>query len=94
MHVLALIRNSYLRYECKKLSFIPRTDLKYDRGTREYFKGCEGNNGCFYTYVLQHCICDREIFNINLYKIVIIDSIFYEYLIKVVWEPRRLATYF
>jgi hypothetical protein len=41
--------NSYLRYKCKKLSFIPRTGLKYDRGTREYFKRCECNKGTFYT---------------------------------------------
>jgi hypothetical protein len=27
-------KNSYLRYKCKKLSFIARTGLKYDRGTR------------------------------------------------------------
>jgi hypothetical protein len=53
--------NSYLRYKCKKLSFIARKGLKYDRGTREYFKGCECNKGTFYTYVLQHFIHDREI---------------------------------
>jgi hypothetical protein len=35
-----VLGNSYLRYKCKKLSFIARTGLKYDRGTREYFKGC------------------------------------------------------
>jgi hypothetical protein len=63
---------------CKKLFFIARTGLKYDRGTREYFKGCECNEGTFYTYVLQHFIYDRTGFNINLYKIIIIDSIFYE----------------
>jgi hypothetical protein len=65
--------NSYLRYKCKKLSFIGRTGLKYDRGTREYFKRCECNKGTFYTYVLQHFIYDRLIitgFNINLYKII------------------------
>jgi diadenosine tetraphosphatase ApaH/serine/threonine PP2A family protein phosphatase len=45
--------NSYLRYKCKKLSFIARTGLKYDRGTREYFKRCECNKGTFYTYVLE-----------------------------------------
>jgi hypothetical protein len=56
--VLSLI-NSYLRYKCKKLSFIAQTGLKYDRGTREYFKGCECNKGTFYTYVLQHFIFDR-----------------------------------
>jgi hypothetical protein len=49
MLFLAWVRNSYLRYECKKLSFIARKDLKYDRGTREYLKGCEGNKGSFYT---------------------------------------------
>jgi hypothetical protein len=38
-----------------------RTGLKYDRGTREYFKRCECNKGTFYTYVLQHFIYDREI---------------------------------
>jgi hypothetical protein len=27
--------NSYLRDKCKKLSFIARTGLKYDRGTRD-----------------------------------------------------------
>jgi hypothetical protein len=27
--------NSYLRYKCKKLSFIARTGLKYDRGMYE-----------------------------------------------------------
>jgi hypothetical protein len=67
------IFNSYLRYKCKKLSFIARTGLKYDRGTREYFKRCECNKGTFYTYVLQHFIYDRLIitgFNINLYKII------------------------
>jgi hypothetical protein len=53
--------NSYLRYKCKKLSFIARTGLKYDRGTREYFKGCECNKETFYTYVLQHFIYDRII---------------------------------
>jgi hypothetical protein len=52
---------TYLRYKCKKLSFIARTGLKYDRGTREYFKRCECNKGTFYTYVLQHFIYDREI---------------------------------
>jgi hypothetical protein len=36
--------NSYFRYKCRKLSFIVRTCLKYDRGTREYFKGCECNS--------------------------------------------------
>jgi hypothetical protein len=30
---LILIHNSYLRYKCKKLSFIARTGLKHDRGT-------------------------------------------------------------
>jgi hypothetical protein len=46
-----IIRKSKLplRYKCKKLSFIARTGLKYERGTREYFKGCECNNGTFYT---------------------------------------------
>jgi hypothetical protein len=29
-------RYSYLRYKCKKLSFIARTGLKYDRGTSKY----------------------------------------------------------
>jgi hypothetical protein len=53
--------NSYLRYKCKKLSFIARTGLKYDRGTREYFKGCECNKETFYTYALQHFIYDRII---------------------------------
>jgi hypothetical protein len=57
----AKAHNSYLRYKCKKLSFIARTGLKYDRGTREYFKRCECNKGTFYTYVLQHFIYDREI---------------------------------
>jgi hypothetical protein len=38
--------NSYLRYKCKKLSFIKR---------------CECTKGTFYTYVLQHFIYDREI---------------------------------
>jgi hypothetical protein len=37
------VKNSYLRYKCKKLSFIARTGLKYDRGTREYFKRCESH---------------------------------------------------
>jgi hypothetical protein len=77
-----IIIDSYLRYKCKKLYFIARTGLKYDRGTRGYFKGCECNKGTFYTYVLQHFIYDREIiapvFNINLYKIIIVDLIFYE----------------
>jgi hypothetical protein len=59
--------NSYLRYKCKKLSFIARTGLKYDRGTREYFKECECNKGTFYTYVLQHFIYDH-----NLLLLVII----------------------
>jgi hypothetical protein len=40
--------NSYLRYKCKKLYFIARTGLKYDRGTRGYFKGCECNKGVTY----------------------------------------------
>jgi hypothetical protein len=56
-----MVANSYLRYKCKKLSFIARTGLKYDRGTREYFKRCECNKGTFYTHVLQHFIYDREI---------------------------------
>jgi hypothetical protein len=47
---------SYLRYKCKKLSFIARMVLKYERGTSEYFKGCECNKGSFYTYVLQHFV--------------------------------------
>jgi hypothetical protein len=55
-----LLNNSYLRYKCKKLSFIARTGLKYDRGTREYFKECECNKGTFYTYVLQHFIYDHN----------------------------------
>jgi hypothetical protein len=42
---------SYLRYKSKKLSFIARTGLKYDLGTREYFKGCECHKGTFYTYL-------------------------------------------
>jgi hypothetical protein len=61
------LNNSYLRYKCKKLSFIARTGLKYDRGTREYFKECECNKGTFYTYVLQHFIYDH-----NLLLLVII----------------------
>ncbi|CAH1380035.1 unnamed protein product, partial [Tenebrio molitor] len=32
-----------------------RTGLKYDRGTREYFKECECNKGTFYT---NYFICD------------------------------------
>jgi hypothetical protein len=52
---------NYILSKCKKLSFIARTGLKYDRGTREYFKGCEYNKATFYTYVLQHFIYDREI---------------------------------
>jgi hypothetical protein len=52
---------SYLRYKCKKLSFIARTGLKYDRGTREYFKECECSKGTFYTYVLQHFIYDHNL---------------------------------
>jgi hypothetical protein len=47
--------------KCKKLSFIARKGLKYDRVPREYFKGCECNKGIFYTYVLQHFIYDCEI---------------------------------
>jgi hypothetical protein len=53
--------NLIARYKCKKLFFIAGKGLKYDRGTREYFKGCECNKGTFYTYVLQHFIYDREI---------------------------------
>jgi hypothetical protein len=45
-------KNSYLRYKCKKLSFIARTGLN--------FKRCECNKGTFYTYVL-HFIYDLEI---------------------------------
>jgi hypothetical protein len=40
--------NSYLRYKCKKLHFIAQTGLKFDRGTREYFKGCECNKKVTY----------------------------------------------
>jgi hypothetical protein len=54
-------KNTYLRYKCKKLSFIARTGLKYERGRSEYFKGRECNKGTFYTYVLQHFIYDGEI---------------------------------
>jgi hypothetical protein len=61
--------NSYLRYKCKKLSFIARTGLKYDRGTREYFKECECNKGTFYTYVLQHFIYDHKPFTFSNYFI-------------------------
>jgi hypothetical protein len=57
----AIVDNSDLRYKCKKLSFIARTGLKYDRGTREYFKECECNKGTFYTYVLQHFIYDHNL---------------------------------
>jgi hypothetical protein len=55
------VRNSNLRYRCKKLSFIARTGLEHERGTSEYFKGCECNKGTFYTYVLQHFIYDCDI---------------------------------
>jgi hypothetical protein len=49
--------------KCRKLSFIARTGLKYDRGMREYFKGCECNKGTFYTDVLQHFIYDQYFIN-------------------------------
>jgi hypothetical protein len=45
---ITICKNSYLRYKCKNLSFIARTGLKYDRGTREYFKRCECNNSILY----------------------------------------------
>jgi hypothetical protein len=47
--ITSVLITNYLIYKCKKLSFIARTVLKYDRGTREYFKGCECNKGTFYT---------------------------------------------
>jgi hypothetical protein len=46
---------------CKKISFIVRTGFKYERGTKECFKGCERNKGTFYTYVLQHFIYDHNV---------------------------------
>jgi hypothetical protein len=45
----------------KSYHLFARTGLKYERGTSEYFKGCECNKGTFYTYVLQHFIYDCEI---------------------------------
>jgi hypothetical protein len=54
-----------LRYKCKKLSFIARTGLKYERGMSGYFKGYECNKGTFYTYVLQHFIYDYSVNLLN-----------------------------
>jgi hypothetical protein len=71
----------YFIYKCKKLSFIAGTGLKYDRGTREYFKGVSATKELFtrMSYdILSTIVRSSHRFQHNLYKIIIIDSIFYE----------------
>jgi hypothetical protein len=46
-----------------------RRGLKYDRGTREYFTGCEWNKGSFYMHVLQHFFV-RHCQNLRIFSCV------------------------